>query len=104
MIAIRVQIVRWVDDYQPGIVECSFVDRFGRERTFIEKLPYVSDVQLSESSNYPQPGAIACTVISRTRDRAGREVAEVDTEIPFSIEAIDGETRFHVLVADLIEA
>lgn len=104
MTAIRVRIIRWVDDHQPGIVECRFADRSGREWTIIEKLPVVSDAPLSEGSAYPQPGAIACTVVSRSSDPSGREVAEVDTAMPFHIEAVDGETRFHVFADDLIGA
>lgn len=104
MTAVRVQINRWVDDHQPGFVECRFIDRSGRERMIIEKLPIVSEVQLDQGSSYPQLGSIPCTVVSRTRDQSGREIAEVDITAPIFIEAVDGETRFQVFADDLIEA
>lgn len=104
MTAVGVQIIRWVDDHQPGFIECRFTDRSGRERMVIEKLPIVSDAQLNQASSYPQLGSIPCTVASRARDQSGREVAEVDTTAPIFIEAVDGETRFQVFVSDLIEA
>ncbi|MGO1076179.1 hypothetical protein [Inquilinus sp. CA228] len=104
MTAIRVQIIRWVDDHQPGFVECRFTDRSGRDWMIIEKLPIVSDAQLDQNSSYPQQGSIPCTVVSRIRDQSGREVAEVDIAAPVFVEAVDGETLFQVFVDDLIKA
>jgi hypothetical protein len=63
LLAISVQIVRYVDDSQPGWVECQFTDMHGRQWSFIEKVPVVSETWLGSSSAYPQPGAIACEVI-----------------------------------------
>jgi hypothetical protein len=36
---LALQIVRFVDDYQPGVVECEFIDANGRPHTFIGKVP-----------------------------------------------------------------
>jgi hypothetical protein len=103
LFAIDVRIVRWVSDDQPGIVECSLTDRFGQDWRFIEKLPVVSTLPLDGDSSYPSPGVIACQVVSIGRDRSGREFAEVDTGLPWGIEAVDGTTRFQVFVDELIE-
>ena len=39
---ISVQIVRFVDEYQPGIVACEFLDAAGHCHTIIAKVPLVS--------------------------------------------------------------
>ena len=98
---VRASITRWVDDYQPGIVECRFTDRFGREWTLIEKLPVVTDANLWPDSQFPQPAFIACEVISKGQDQAGRETAEINTEKPWGIEALDGTTSFPVFANQL---
>jgi len=103
MFVIAATIVRWVDDHQPGIVECKFPDRFGQDWFFHEKLPIVSVEPLDRQSAYPRPCAIACQVIARGRDGQGREIAEVDTEAPWGISSVDGASRFHVLVDQLTE-
>lgn len=101
--AIDAMIVRWVsDDPQPGLVECELADRFGKVWRFVEKSAVVTAENLSSESRYPQPGSIGCQVIRRSRDESGREVAEIDTEFPWGVEAVDGTTRFHVFADQLV--
>jgi hypothetical protein len=100
---ISVSIVRWVDDEpQPGIVECRFTDRFGKEWLFIEKSAVVSSPSPGRDSLYPLPGVIGCRIISTGLDDAGREIAVVDTEKPWGIESVDGNTRFEVFAVQLL--
>ncbi len=100
--AVKILIVRWVDDEpQPGIVECKLIDRFGKEWTFIEKSMVVSAADLWNDSVYPQPGVIACSVLSRDIDEQGREFAVIDSEKPWHIEAVDGETGFEIFADQL---
>jgi hypothetical protein len=101
--AIDVMIVRWVSDDQPGIVECQLTDRFGKDWRFIEKLPVVSMRLLCGEASYPQPGIIACQVTERGHDGSGREIAEIDTRTPWGVEAVEGTTRFHVFMDQLVE-
>jgi hypothetical protein len=103
VIAVKVSIIRYVDDSQPGIVECKLVDARGREWTVIEKVPVVSLVDLDASSNYPQPGVIGCLVVERRQQADGREVVTISTEKPWDIESTTGETRFDVVPEQLIE-
>ncbi len=103
MFAINVMLMRWVSDDQPGIVECQLIDRFGKVWRFIEKLPVVSTQPLCGADSYPQPGIVACQVIERGRDVSGREVAEIDTGTPWGVETIEGTTRFHVFMDQLVE-
>jgi len=104
MIGIRVSITRYVsDDPQPGIVECEFCDAHGRRWNFMEKTAIVSSEYLDAHTSYPQPGVIACEIVSRSRDATGREIVLVDTERPWCVESVDGSMRFEVLPSSLVE-
>ena len=98
MIGVQVHIVRFAYDTQPGIVECHLVDAHGRCWSFHEKVPVVTLAPLDEQSEYPQPGIIACEVVSR---REG--IAHVDTTQPWGIESTEGETQFDVPESLLVE-
>jgi hypothetical protein len=101
---LRAQITRWIDDDQPGIVECWFMDRFGREWSIIEKLPVVTEAALCADSQFPQPAFIGCTIISRGRDNSGLETIEIATQAPWGIEATDGAAIFQVFTHQLTES
>jgi hypothetical protein len=104
MLAVKVTISRYVsDDPQPGIVECELLDVHGRRWHFIEKAAVVSVNELDARSAYPQPGVIAAEVVRRSRDAAGREVFQIDTERPWGVESIDGVTQFDVPSESLVE-
>ena len=104
MKAVRVEIVRWVDDHQPGIVECRLTDRHGRAWAFIEKLPVVSNADLDGRSGYPQPGVIACEILNTRRDASGREFTVIDTERSWGIGSAENVIRFEVFTDDIVEA
>lgn len=87
--SLRVSISRWVDDAQPGFVECEFVDTSGLRHMFVEKAPVVSADHIDARTELPVLGSIACMVVSRNDDgsadieidlSAGRERANVRLE------------------------
>lgn len=98
MQALRVTILRFVDDHQPGFVECTVHDAHGREHRFVEKAPVVSAEALGPDSTYPCAGVIACTVV----DQLG-EVATVDLEHPWGVETTRGERLLRVKRERLVE-
>jgi hypothetical protein len=100
---LRVRIARFVDPHQPGWVECHFVDGAGRLWKIIEKVPVVSDDDISESTPLPVPGIVHCVEISRRTDEGGRELVTIDTELPFDIEATDGTHHFEVPAGQIQE-
>jgi hypothetical protein len=102
MPAVTVQISRFVDDHQPGFVECILMDALGKSHLFVEKAPIVSTDDLWSTSNYPQPGAIACEVAEQWQDEAGRSLVRVSTERPWGVESTAGTTCFTVLLAQLV--
>jgi hypothetical protein len=103
VLAIRVKIERFTQDWFPGVVECSFVDAAGSPHTFEEKGPVVSLENLTADSEYPRDGEIACRSISSRVTTDGREVVTVDTEQPWGIESTAGQTRFDAFREQLVE-
>jgi hypothetical protein len=101
-IAISVKITKFVDIGYPGFVECVLVDANGLEWTFVDKIPIVACKYLDENSSYPQDGQIACEVISRRVDENGRSVVLVDTDQPWHINSVTGQTRFEVFDEQLV--
>src|SRR5438067_898840 len=101
---VKVTITRYVsDDPQPGLVECQLVGAHGRCWTFIDKTAIFSEEDLDASSPYPLSAVIACEVIERCRDATGREVIRIDTEQPWGVGSVEGETRFEVSATALLE-
>jgi hypothetical protein len=103
VLAIKVTIERFTQEWQPGWVECSFADAAGKSHVFEEKAPVVSFEDLDATSAYPRPGIIGCVVLGTRVGPDGRELVTVDTEQPWGIESKAGETRFEILREQLIE-
>ena len=88
---VRVQIVRFVMEHQPPIVEATLLDSRGQSHTFVEKSAiFTDDWSLTEASVYPQPGAIRCEALAQWRDASGAELVRVTTERPDGIESREG--------------
>lgn len=94
--ALHVRIVRFVDQAQPGWVECELVDALGGIHCFVEKVPVVSRDDLRIDSVYPCDGTIACELADTWDDATGRQLMLVDTSLPWDIESIAGESCFTV--------
>jgi hypothetical protein len=103
MIGVSVTIHRFVDESQPGWVECGFTDAWNQERTFIEKVPVVTTEYLNANSQYPARGVIACEVVERHLDASGREVLTIDTGRPWGCESTTGEIRFEVVPGQIVQ-
>ena len=101
MHTIAVTILRYVDNSQPGWVECVFRDAWGRQHVFREKVPVVSTESLDAASAYPQPGIIACEIKKRWQDEKARDLVTISTERPWGCESIDGATGFDVVTEQL---
>jgi hypothetical protein len=88
MPAVTVQISRFVDEHQPGLVECILMDALGESHLFVEKVPIISTEDLWPASSYPQSGAIACEVEEQWKDAAGRWLVRVNTVRPWGVESM----------------
>lgn len=98
---LAVQIVRFVDDYQPGIVECEFTDAAGQPHRLIDKAPIFTNATLSANSTYPQPGTLRCSLLHDWQDNSGQRLLTISIAEPFSIETSEGLSEFNVLPSQL---
>lgn len=103
MTGVQVTITRFVDEAQPGWVECQLVDIHGQTWLFIEKAPVVSKAALDVRSSYPQQGVIACDIFVTWLDITGREVVTIDTTSPWGIKSTSGKTQFDVYATQLTQ-
>jgi hypothetical protein len=102
MVGLRIEISRFVEDGQPNVVECRFLDAYGQEHFIIEKVPVISAEDLGPGDTYPRAEVIACTVIQKKGER-DLEIVEIDTRRPWGIESVEGESLFDVRSNQLIE-
>lgn len=77
---VRCEAIRWVDDEpQPGLVEVVLTDADGRTWSLVDKAPiFDSAGVLRPDADYPISVLIACNVIERRTDGAGRKTAVID--------------------------
>ncbi len=91
---LRVRIVRFVDEYQPGIVECQFRDADGQTHSIFGKLPYFTSADLWSDSRYPQPGELECRLLGAPAHGA--------VKIELAEETTDGRSEVVVPASELI--
>jgi hypothetical protein len=101
--AVKILITSFIDDHQPGFVECKFYDAFGNQHIIQDKVPVVTDKHLDANSEYPQEGIIACEIVNERNDSNGQKIFTINTSKPWGIETIDGLTEFDVLEEQLLE-
>lgn len=99
--AVKVAITRFVDDAQPGWVECRLIDAQGNAWRFIEKVPVVTTEDLDATSAYPCLGVIACQIVRKRVDANANEIITIDTGAPWGIASITGQTCFEVHLEQL---
>jgi hypothetical protein len=99
---LRVQIMRYVDDSQPGWVACEFEDAEGHRHTLIDKGPIFTSESLRSNSSYPKPGGMPCEVLATWWDSNGRELARISTEYPLYNRSAEGQSEFVVLSSELV--
>lgn len=98
MLNLRVQIVRFVAEDQPGIVECQFHDAQGRLHSIVDKASIFTPAALWSDSEYPCPGAVRCQVLANV---AMNRTVRIRLAEPDHVEATDGSFEFVVAEAEL---
>jgi hypothetical protein len=99
---LTVEITRFVDESQPGFVECKLVDVNNEIHFFIEKAPVVSTEDLWSTSTYPRPGTIHCEVLNFWKE-GNTSLAKVSTKNPWGVESTNGQTEFVVVASQLVQ-
>jgi len=100
---LKVLITGFIDDHQPGWVECRFADAWGNEHIVQDKVPILTDKDLDTNSEYPQDGVIAFEFIKTWTDQDGRTIYKINTEKPWGVETIKGLTEFDILEEQITE-
>jgi hypothetical protein len=90
---VKIKIIEYVDDSQPGWVRCVLTDAFGKEWYFTEKVPIMTASYLDETSQYPQDGIINCI---NTEQNTENGFVNIDTSKPYAIYSEDDQTNFTV--------
>ncbi len=103
MKAIIISITSFIDDHQPGFVECIFYDAFGKEHIVVDKVPIVTDKYLDANSEYPQDGVIACEIVKKWEDANGKTVFTVSIAKPWGVATIEGLTEFKLFEEQLTD-
>jgi hypothetical protein len=94
LVELALTILRWVGDYQPGIVACELIDAEGRRHSFVGKLPiWSTDESLNATSKYPQQGGVRCTALARWNDG---QLLRVSIAEPDDEPSTEGLTEFVV--------
>ena len=102
--ALVARATRFVDDAQPGWVECEVTDANGDVHRFREKVPVVTSEDLNASTVYPYQVTLACEIRGQRLSSAGLAAVEVDTSKPWGIESTEGTTRFLIAPRLLVTA
>jgi hypothetical protein len=98
MSTVPIQIVRMVHENNPDFVAAELRDAFGNVHTFVDKVPiFCEEYCLPRDASYPVPGVLGCEVVERWVADDGKDLARIDTEIPWHIESTLGEHYFVVL-------
>jgi hypothetical protein len=102
MPGLKVTIVRFVDECQPGIVACEFTDAAENAHTLTDKVPMFTPELLWLDSKYPVMGTARCSVLRRWQDAQDRKLAQITITNPDSLETSHGKTEFVVLESQLM--
>ena len=101
---LRVEIVEFVDEYQPGLVRCAFRDANGHRHSFVEKIPRVTDQDLWRESQYPQLGAVECDSVEWLSDaEPPSRFARVTLAIAGAVDSPDDPQSFVVRDSQLAD-
>jgi hypothetical protein len=103
MLALKIDIVKYIRDDQPGFVEAKFKDAWDKEFVVHDKVPIFTSEYLDMHSHYPCPGFIACLKIKEFIDGKGRTIVAINTGEPWAVDTIDGICQFDVLSEQLTE-
>jgi hypothetical protein len=99
---VKVNIVEYLDDSQPGWVKAILKDASGQEWTIEDKVPIFTERFLDRNSDYPQEGLLACTILETVDYASNGKVFRIEISNPVAVEEINGKTIFEVSEEQLI--
>jgi hypothetical protein len=99
--SVKVTIVGWYENYPPGIVECSLVDRFDRDWRIALKFYDATKEELGPESKYPLVGSVSCQVLERGVDESGSGTAKIELDVPLENLSANGVDQFDIFSGQL---
>lgn len=91
---IRAQAVRWVSDDQPGWIEVCLVDADRREHRIVEKVPVLTDRNVTAASPFP-------TEFWLRADTGDVDNERVQVTLAHAVETTEGRSAVQVRIADV---
>ena len=98
----KIKINQFIDDHQPGWVECSFFDALGKEHIARDKVPIFTVEHLDSNSKYPKEGLVGCEIMKTWKNKKKQTVYTVSSSI-WGVETIEGLTEFDLFAAQLTD-
>ena len=98
----KISINQFIDDHQPGWVECSFFDAFGKAHIVRDKVPVFTVEPLDSNSEYPKEGVVGCEIIKEWKHKNEQTVYTVRSDV-WGVETMEGLTEFDLFAAQLTE-
>jgi hypothetical protein len=99
--AVKVTVVGWHENHPPGIVECSLVDRRGRDWRIALKYYDATKEELSPDSEYPLLGSVLCQILERGVDENGKSIAKIELDVPLENLSENGIDQFEIFTGQL---
>ncbi len=95
-LGLKVKITEFADNSQPGFVNCTFTDAFGKEYKIFEKVPVITDEYLDENSAYPRNGIVSCIILDQNPDKTNTDIVKINIAEPLHISTVNDEAIFFV--------
>ena len=95
-LGLKIKIIEFADNSQPGFVNCTFTDSFGQEYKIFDKVPVVTDEYLDENSDYPKDGIVSCVILDENPDKTNADIVQINIAEPLHISTVNDETIFFV--------
>jgi len=99
--AVKVTIVGWHENHPPGIVECSLVDRCGKDWRLALKYYDATKEELGPYSEYPLLGSVPCKVLDRSMNESGKSIAKIELAVPLENLSENGIDQFEIFTGQL---
>jgi hypothetical protein len=93
---IAIQLLRFVDDHQPGFVEFELCDAYGHQHLFVEKIPVVTLLNVNSTSSFPISEKLDCTIALKRTSIDSTIQFEVDTTAPWGVVSNTNQSKFWV--------
>lgn len=102
---VKVRVLRWVaNDPQPGVIEVSLIDAYGRDWRFVDKTAIFSRELITAKDQFPFDIWLDVIEIGRSREAKGAELVAVRTVPSSGLHTVDRVSDFTVSADEVVHA